>query len=46
MTHAGQPRIDARGLSLVVERRGQEEAIGYAQADLHGLRARDLRRCF
>ncbi|NOY90366.1 MAG: trypsin-like serine protease [Deltaproteobacteria bacterium] len=41
-----QPRIDARGLSLVVERRGQEEAIGYAQGDLHGLRARDLRRCF
>ncbi|NOY92929.1 MAG: trypsin-like serine protease [Deltaproteobacteria bacterium] len=41
-----QPRLDARGLSLVVERRGQEEAIGYAQGDLHGLRARDLRRCF
>ena len=41
-----QPRLDARGLSLIVERRGEQEAVGYAQGDLHGARAGDLRRCF
>jgi len=29
-----QPRLDARGLSLVVERGGQQQAVGYAQGDL------------
>jgi hypothetical protein len=29
-----QPRADRRGLSLVVERDGQEQAVGYAQDDL------------
>ena len=41
-----QPRLDARGPSLMVDRHHQQEAIGDAQGDLHDLRARDLRRCF
>jgi len=46
MTRATPARLDARGLSLTVERRGEQEAVGYAQGDLHGARAGDLRRCF
>lgn len=42
-----QPRADARGLSLVVERDGQEQALGYAYGDLwpvSGRRGGDHRR--
>jgi len=46
MTQVTSVRLDARGLSLTVERRGEQEAVGYAQGDLHGARAGDLRRCF
>ena len=38
-----QPRVDARGLSLVVEREGQQQAVGYAQNDLWPLSGRERR---
>jgi len=38
-----QPRVDARGLSLVVERGGQEQAVGYAQGDLWPRSGRERR---
>jgi len=39
-------RSDERGVSLVVDRDGLEEVIGYRHEELRRFRRRHLRRCF